>query len=320
MDVQMYNSLCFSFDVCGFLKKEIKKMNDLMTKSFLSYVDLKKQGQTDKENDIELGVQDPKLSPADELNLSKFFQEIDAIKSTMEEVTNLLSDLRNLNEETKSAHSAKVLRGLRDRMESDMIAVLRKANVVLARLECLESSTPLNHNTAMNRTRVLVTNGLKQKLKKMMTEFQDLRDKIVADHKDYLKKRYFNETGEYPSDEMVETMVSGNGKLFEMVDGKRDMVMENQERHEAVMDLKKSLNKLHQVFLDMAVLVEGQGQKLDDIEDNVAKAGSFVSGGTGSLFYAKQMKDKQRNNWVCLIWAMVIIICVVCCIAMLSAF
>ncbi|XP_076952962.1 syntaxin-112 [Bidens hawaiensis] len=289
-------------------------MNDLMTKSFLSYADLKKQAQIDiKSQDIELGFQDP--------NLSKFFQEIDAVKSTMEEIASLLSNLQALNEETKSTHSRKVLRGLRDRMESDMTAVLRKSNVVLARLECLESS-PFKDATAVNRTRVLVTSGLRTKLKKLMTEFQDLRDKIVSDHKDYLKRRYFNETGEYPSDEMMETMVSGSGKVFEMAEeGKMDLVMENKERHEAVMDLNKSLSKLHQVFLDMAVLVEAQGESLNDIEDNVAKAGSFVSGGTDGLLYAKQMKDKQRrNSWVCLVWSLVIIVVVVCCIAMLSAF
>ncbi|KAL8200438.1 hypothetical protein R6Q57_011777 [Mikania cordata] len=298
-------------------------MNDLMTKSFLSYAELKKQAQIDiksQEKDIELGIQDPKLSPSDEVYLSKFFQEIETIKSTMEEITNLLTDLQNLNEETKSTHSAKVLLGLRNRMESDMTAVLRKANVVLARLECLESSTTCKENTAVGRTRVLVTNGLRVKLKKTMNEFQDLRDKIVSDHKDYVKRRYFNETGEYPSDEMMETMASGSGEVFEMIEDKMGLVMDTKERHEAVMDLKKSLNKLHQVFLDMAVLVEEQGQNLDDIEDNVAKAGSFVSGGTDALFYAKQQKDKQRNSWVCLIWGMVVIIIVVCCIAMLSAF
>lgn len=298
-------------------------MNDLMTKSFLSYVDLKKQAQIDiksEETDIELGIQESKITPSDEVYLSKFFQEVDAIKSTMEEITSLLFDLQTLNQETKSTHSAKVLRGLRDRMESDMVTVLRKANVVRARLECLESSTTYKENTAVGRTRASVTYGLRVKLKEMMNDFQDLRDKIVSDHKEYLKRRYYNETGEYPSEGMIETMVSGSGKVFEVCEGKMDLVMENKERHEAVMDIKRSLNKLHQVFLDMAVLVEAQGQNLDDIEDNVAKAGSFVSGGTDSLFYAKQMKDRQRNTWVCLIWALLIIICVVCGIAMLSAF
>ncbi|PWA73879.1 Syntaxin, N-terminal [Artemisia annua] len=293
-------------------------MNDLMTNSFLSYVELKKQAKIDekqlKEIDLEKGVtEEPKITPSDEVYLAKFFQEVEAIKSNMEEITNLLLDLQTLNEETKSAHSAKVLRGLRDRMESDMVAVLRKANVVRVRLECLDKNSDggSSFSCAVERTRASVTNGLRIKLKEMMNNFQELRDKIVSDHKEYLKRRYYNETGEYPSEAMVETMVSGSGKVFEVLDGKRDLVLETKERHEAVNDIKRSLNKLHQVFLDMAVLVETQGQGLDDIEENVAKAGSFVSGGTESLFYAKQMKNKHSRHWVCLIWALVIILFVI---------
>ncbi len=40
---------------------------------------------------------------------------------------------------------------------------------------------------------------------------------------------------------------------------------EIQERHEAVKELEKSLLDLHQIFLDMAVLVEAQGEMLDNI-------------------------------------------------------
>ncbi|XP_071701611.1 syntaxin-112-like [Rutidosis leptorrhynchoides] len=293
-------------------------MNDLMTKSFLNYAELKKQAKIDiesEEHDIELGFQEPKFSASDETHLTKFFQEVDSIKSTMEEITQLFFDLQTLNEETKSAHSAKIIRGLRDQMESDMVSVIRKANDVRARLKSLESDTTHKDNTAVGRTYASVTNGLKVKLKEMMTDFQDLRNKIVSDHKEYLKRRYYNETGEYPDEEMIETMVSGNGKLFE---GKQDLAMETKERNEAVMDIKRSLQKLHQVFLDMAVLVETQGEKLDDIEDNVANAASFVSGGTNSLFYAKQMKDKQRNHWLCLILVVVVIICLVCIIAAMA--
>ncbi|PWA34224.1 Syntaxin, N-terminal [Artemisia annua] len=116
-----------------------------------------------------------------------------------------------------------------------------------------------------------------------------LRDKIVSDHKKNLKRSYYNEMGEYPSEAMVENMLSGSGK---------DLVLETKERHEVVNDIKRSLNKLHQVFLDMAVLVETQGQGLNDIEENVTEAGSFVSGGTDSLFYAKKMKNKHSRYWV----------------------
>ena len=45
-----------------------------------------------------------------------------------------------------------------------------------------------------------------------------------------------------------------------------DTVREIQERHSAVKDLERQLLGLHQIFLDMAVLVEAQGEMLDNIE------------------------------------------------------
>lgn len=50
----------------------------------------------------------------------------------------------------------------------------------------------------------------------------------------------------------------------------QDTVAEIQERHEAVVGLEKSLMELHQIFLDMAVLVEAQGAMLDNIENQVS--------------------------------------------------
>ncbi|PPD69798.1 hypothetical protein GOBAR_DD33325 [Gossypium barbadense] len=262
-------------------------MNDLMTKSFLSYVELKKQAEKDLESelDVEKGV--GRLNPTDEMNLSKFFQEVASIKITMEEITNLVFDLQTLNEDTKSTHSAKVVRGLRDRMESDTVSILRKAKIVKARLESLDKSNANNRRlseaykegTYVDRTRISVTNGLRANLKQMMNDFQALREKILSDHKEDLKRRYFTVTGEFPTEDMLEKAVSGSENDRFSLKETVEMDLKNKERHEAVMDIQRSLQRLHQVFLDMAVLVETQGEKMDDIEENVANA---VCGGSAS--------------------------------------
>ena len=49
-----------------------------------------------------------------------------------------------------------------------------------------------------------------------------------------------------------------------------DTLAEIQERSRAVKDLEQSLVELHQIFLDMAVLVEAQGEMLDNIEKQVS--------------------------------------------------
>lgn len=54
-----------------------------------------------------------------------------------------------------------------------------------------------------------------------------------------------------------------------------DTLAEINERHEAVKELEKSLMELHQIFLDMAVLVEAQGEMLDNIEQQVSPRPHF---------------------------------------------
>ncbi|TKY60278.1 syntaxin 1B/2/3 [Spatholobus suberectus] len=220
-------------------------------------------------NYYDLDIEAGKLNnPKEDHNLSQFFQEVGAIKIETEEITNLLSDIWQLHEETKCNHSAKVLRGLRDRMESDMVALFRKARIIKSTVE----DQNVHHK------------WFGVKLRDMMHDIQSLRDKVLSDHKDDLKKRFYTATGEVPSEEVTEKLISGSLKV-EFMAGKTDNA-DLGVRHEAVMDIQRSLKKLHQVFLDMAILVETQREAVDSIEDNVASAGNYIHGGTNSLYHA----------------------------------
>ncbi|XP_049376768.1 syntaxin-112-like [Solanum stenotomum] len=301
-------------------------MNDLMTKSFLSYVELKKQAMMDLEAgpDIEMG----QLDPTDERNLTKFFEEVAVIKSDMEEISNLLVNLQDLNQKTKSAPSAKILQGLRDQINSDIITVLRKAKIIKTRLELLDKSNLDNRGVSaaykegspVDRTRISVTNGLRIKLRDMMNDFQCLRENIVAEHKEGLRKQYSSEglrkqyssaNRKEPSEEAIEKMMQE--KVFE---GRVEKgVVENQDRHEAVKEIQKSLVELHQVFLDMAVMVETQGDQMNNIEQNVVNAGGYVNGGMKELDRANRMK--RTRTWACWIGALVLVFLLICLIAIL---
>ncbi|XP_022978538.1 syntaxin-112 [Cucurbita maxima] len=303
-------------------------MNDLMTKSFLSYVELKKQAQNEAACgggggfDIESGGQE--LNPTEEQNLSLFFGQVDEIKTQMEETTNLLNDIQKLNQEAKSTHNAKILRGLRDRIDSDMVSILRRAKLLKEKLASLDQSNAVNRlvsvaygeGTTVDRTRTSITNGLRVKLREMMMEFQCLREKVVADHKEDLRRRYFSANGEQPSEEKIEKIMSGSLKLDSFGGNLSEAELRDRVRHESVMDIQRSLNKLHQVFLDMAILVESEGEKIENIEENVAKAGKFINGGTRSLYYANQMKRKNKK-WVYWIWAVIFVILLICIVSML---
>ncbi|KAG0463266.1 hypothetical protein HPP92_019335 [Vanilla planifolia] len=287
-------------------------MNNLMTKSFLDYVELKKQALKDDAGNPFQDIE--KASPTGtEEDLFLFFQEVASITSEMDNMSNLLFDLRQLHQETKSTHSPKILRGIADRMTSDMLSVLQKADDLKSRLRVLDSSGEAKrnvspafaHGSLVDRTRSSVIGGVRTKLREMMSEFQELRELILLDHREGLRRRYFAETGVLPNDEVLDRMASVGGSRGIFSSGKKgelevEAEAEAEERRRAVGDLQRSLNRLHRIFLDMALVVEAQGEEMNDIESNVANAKSFIVGGTASLSDVSARRKKGRTGRFCL--------------------
>lgn len=130
---------------------------------------------------------------------------------------------------------------------------------------------------------------------------------MTAEYKETVGRRYFTVTGEKPSEDLIENLISsGESETFlqkAIQDQGRgqilDTISEIQERHDAVKEIEKNLMELHQVFLDMAALVEAQGQQLNNIESHVAHASSFVQRGTEQLQEAK-VYQKSSRKWTCI--------------------
>ncbi|GMI77581.1 syntaxin of plants 124 [Hibiscus trionum] len=277
-------------------------MNDLISSSFKKYTDLKEQAYRD---DLEAGTESE--------NLDKFFEDVENVKEDMKGVEKLYKALQDANEECKTAHSAKTMKQLRSRMDADVEQVLKRVKVIKGKLEGLERSNAASRNTpgcgpgsSTDRTRTSVVSGLGKKLKDMMDDFQALRARMQAEYKETVERRYFTITGEQPDEETIENLISsGESESFlqraiqEQGRGQiMDTISEIQERHDAVKEIEKNLIELHQIFLDMAALVEAQGQQLNDIESNVAHASSFVRRGTEQLVEARE-HQKSARTWTC---------------------
>ncbi|KAI3930894.1 hypothetical protein MKW92_036153 [Papaver armeniacum] len=91
---------------------------------------------------------------------------------------------------------------------------------------------------------------------------------------------------------------------------------EIQERHETVKELEGKLLDLQQIFLDMAVMVEAQGEILDNIESQVSNAVDHVNLGNNALLKAKK-KQKSSRKWTCIA---ILILLIIIIIALVSVF
>ncbi|KAK8942116.1 Syntaxin-124 [Platanthera guangdongensis] len=286
-------------------------MNDLFTtNSFKKYTDLKLQTQMDDIEPAAGGGGDG----GEAANLQKFFEDVDGIKEEMKHLEQLYALLRNLNEETKIAHSAKTMKNLRAQMDMETEKILRRAKAVKQKLETLDESNAACRNapgcgpgSSADRTRTSVVAAMGTKLKNLMDDFQSLRSRIASEYRETVERRYYTVTGERPDEEMIETLIStGESESFlqkaiqEQGRGKViDTISEIQERHGAVKEIERSLMDLHNIFLDMAALVEAQGHQFNDIESHVAHARSFVRRGAVELEVAKEVQKSSRK-WYCI--------------------
>ncbi|CAJ1967283.1 unnamed protein product [Sphenostylis stenocarpa] len=259
-------------------------------------------------------------------NLDKFFLEVEPVKEELKELDRLHENLRGSHERSKTLHSAKAVKELRSTMDADVTLALKKAKVVKVQLEGLDRSNESSRNlpgsgpgSSSDRTRTSVVNGLRKKLKDSMDSFNSLRQQISSEYRETVQRRYYTVTGENPDDKTIDLLIStGESETFlqkAISQQGRASVMETiqeiQERHDTVKEIERNLKELHQVFLDMAVLVQSQGEQLDDIESHVARANSYVRDGVHQIHVARKHQINSRK-WSCIgILLLIIIILII---------
>lgn len=294
-------------------------MNDLFSRSFSRF---RNEEASPDHHVIEMSSAS-EAAAAGGVNLDKFFEDVESVKDELKELERLHENLNASHQQSKTLHNAKAIKDLRSRMDADVSLALKKAKLVKVRLEALDRSNAANRSlpgcgpgSSSDRTRTSVVNGLRKKLKDSMECFNSLRQQISSEYRETVQRRYFTVTGENPDEKTIDLLIStGESETFlqkaiqEQGRGRvLDTIKEIQERHDAVKEMEKNLKELHQVFLDMAVLVQAQGEQLDDIESHVARANSYVRSGAERLQGARTYQ-KNTRKWTC--YAIILLLVIV---------
>lgn len=75
----------------------------------------------------------------------------------------------------------------------------------------------------------------------------------------------------------------------------RQTLADIEARHEEIMKLEKSIREVHDLFVDMATLIEKQGDKIDSIENHVSNTRSFVERAKEETTKALEYQGKART-------------------------
>ncbi|KAK0599967.1 hypothetical protein LWI29_030995 [Acer saccharum] len=279
-------------------------MNDLLTESF----EIPRR-QDSRGGDIELGIQN-----SADLGLENFFKKVQEIDKQNEKLEKLLKKLQDAHEESKTVTKAPAMKAIKQRMQKDVDEVGKISRLMKTKIEELDRENLANRQkpgcgkgTGVDRSRTATTLSLKKKLKDKMAEFQILRENIHQEYREVVERRVYTVTGERADEETIDRLIeTGNSEqIFQKAVQEQgrgqviDTLAEIQERHDAVRDLEKKLLDLQQIFLDMAVLVDAQGEMLDNIETQVSSAVDHVQSGNTALQKAKKLQKNSRK-WMCI--------------------
>ncbi|CAH1973543.1 unnamed protein product [Acanthoscelides obtectus] len=164
----------------------------------------------------------------------------------------------------------------------------------------IEQEETHNKSSADLRIRKTQHSTLSRKFVEVMTEY----NRTQTDYRERCKgriQRQLEITGRQTTNEELEEMLEqGNPAVFT-----QGIIMETQQakqtladieaRHADIIKLENSIRELHDMFMDMAMLVENQGEMIDRIEYHVEHAVDYVQTATQDTKKALKYQSRARR-------------------------
>jgi len=168
--------------------------------------------------------------------------------------------------------------------------------------------------TAQARIRTNMHGTLTRKFLDLMAEYQEVQTKFKNKFRERVERQYRIVKPEATQEEIDDALDSGNTQVFakEILNQRhaqaKDALNYIENRHKDILRLEQSIKELHQMFLDMAILVEAQGELIDQIEYNVSQAEAYSRTGVKNLREANQLQKKSRKKMCCIAVCLIIVL------------
>ena len=266
--------------------------------------------------DVEIGAP---AGPS--LLMQEFFTEAREIKSLMDAMRASMREIENSHDENLKTISTEKGREWSDQLEHLMQAANGLAAQIRTRLkEMADDNTEhaqrgVAETVAESRIRTNTYNSLTHKFVDLMSQYQDLQTKYKNKYRARVERQYRIVKPDATPDEISRSVEDPKSDIFteQILAGAghaaaRNALADIQERHRDILRLESSINEMHQLFLEMSLLVEAQGELIDQIEHQIGQGVTFTGRAVEELRYTSEMK-KKRNERVC--WAVVVLIIII---------
>ncbi|KAM6423552.1 syntaxin-2 isoform 1-T2 [Liasis olivaceus] len=248
--------------------------------------------------------------------MEDFFLQVEEVRKYISKISDVVEEVRKKHSVILSATHPKDK--TKEELEELNKEIRKTANIVRAKLKSMEQNLAREENISRTSADVRIRKSqhsvLTRKFVDVMTTYNRTQTVFRERTKDQIR-RQLEITGKTTTDEELEDMLeSGNLSIFTsdiILDTKmtRAALDEIESRHKDIIKLESSIQELHEMFMDMAMLVEVQGEMVNSIEKNVMNAVDYVGHAKEETKKAVKYQSKaRRKKWIILIVVLVLLV------------
>uniref|UniRef100_A0A8C7YMS7 Syntaxin-3 n=1 Tax=Oryzias sinensis TaxID=183150 RepID=A0A8C7YMS7_9TELE len=249
--------------------------------------------------------------------MDEFFSQIEDIRGSIDKIDENVAEVKKLFSVILSAPTSD--QKTQDDLEAITNDIKKMANNARNKLKTiernLESEQQQERVSADMRIRKSQHAVLSRKFVEVMTKYNEAQVDFRERSKGRIQ-RQLEITGKATTDEELEEMLeSGNAAVFTagIVDSgiSKQALSEIESRHKDIVRLESSIKELHDMFVDIAMLVESQGGMIDRIESNMDQSVGFVERAVADTKKAAKFQQEARRKTVIIVVIVVILLAVI---------
>jgi syntaxin 1A len=248
-----------------------------------------------------------------------FFEQVEEIRQMVDKIAISVDEVKKKHSTILAAPQSEDK--TKEELEQLMAEIKTTANKVRGKLKVMEQSIgqdeQVNKFSAELRIRKSQHATLSRKFVEVMNDYNSCQ----IDYRERCKgriQRQLEITGRTTTDaELEEMLESGNPAIFTQgiiteTQQARQSLKDIEARHNDIIKLENSIRELRDMFMDMAMLVESQGEMIDRIEYNVEKSVDYIESAKQDTKKAVKYQSKARRKKI------MIIICIIVALAILA--
>lgn len=252
--------------------------------------------------------------------MQKFFTQVDEIKTSIKSIKDASNQINELHHRMLLATSTDAERAT----SAELDGIISRTNSIAK--SCKKTLEAISDDTEtakkFNRLQdgeIRIRDNLVKTLSRKFGDNVELYKKRQSEYKEGVKDKVARQVRivkEDATDEEITEIMRGGGTnelyrnaiLTSAADPVREAYEQAKDKYADVTRLEESVMELHQLFLDFALLVDQQGELLDQIEYQVQSACDFIEAGNEDIQVAIDIQKSLRKKYCCLIAIIVTVV------------